>query len=157
MTALIVFLQKVQAEVAVQVAPNGVNMIGVILRVVELNQETGRLDAIVMALSWLLATGPREIEIVPGLLDLIFARLIDLVGHILAIFVEQALKNRALRFGHLGGHQTTRLTVQRGFARRFGNDFLRRILTDDGGFLLVGGERLHELAAKVLLTRENPE
>ena len=41
MAALVVFLQQVLAEVAVKVAPNGVNMIGVVLRIIELHQETG--------------------------------------------------------------------------------------------------------------------
>ena len=130
MTALVVFLQQIQAEIAVKIAPNGMNVVGVILRVIELHQETGRLDPIVMALPGLLAAGPRKVDIVSGLLDLIFARLIDLVRHVLAVFVEQALKNRALRRGHLGGYQTARLAVERGFARRFGENLFRRILAD---------------------------
>ena len=69
MAALIVFLQQVQAEIAVKVAPNGMNVIGVILRVVELDQKLRRLDTIVVGLARLLAARPREVDVIAGLLD----------------------------------------------------------------------------------------
>ena len=57
----------------------------------------------------------------------------------------------------MAGHQTARLAVQRGFARRFGENLFRRVFADDGGFLLIGGERLHQLPAQVLFARQNAQ
>ena len=42
----IVLLKQV-FEVAIEVAPYGVDVVGVVLRVVELDQERGRLDAVI--------------------------------------------------------------------------------------------------------------
>ena len=68
MAALVVFLQQVQSKIAFKVAPNGMNVVGVVLRVVELDQETGRLNPVVVSLTGLLAAGPGEEQMVSCLL-----------------------------------------------------------------------------------------
>ena len=78
MTGLIVLLQQVQAEVAIEVAPHAVDVVGVVLRVIELDEKRGGLDAVVMRLANLFASRPGEVEVVAGFLDLLDASLGDL-------------------------------------------------------------------------------
>src|SRR6266567_532262 len=75
MAALIMFFQQVQAEIAFDIAPDRVDVVGAVLRVVVLDEKHGRLDAIVMRLSHCLAARPRKIQIATGFLDLLLADL----------------------------------------------------------------------------------
>src|SRR5690349_23213881 len=52
--------QRVGAEVAVEIAPHGMNMVAVVLRVVELDEERRTLNAEVMLLPRRRAAGPGE-------------------------------------------------------------------------------------------------
>lgn len=47
----IVLLEQVRAEIAAEIAPHRVNVIGIILRVVEFNQEVWRLNAIIVRIA----------------------------------------------------------------------------------------------------------
>src|SRR5262245_15591854 len=66
-----VLAQQVAAEVAVEVAPHRVDVVAVVLRVVVLDEERRSLDAVVVLLSALGLTGPRE----PDLLEARFLQL----------------------------------------------------------------------------------
>src|SRR5271165_597213 len=110
-----------------------------------------------MPLTRLHAAGPGKVQVVTGLFDLILARLVDLVRHVPAILVEQALQDRTLRRSHLRCFQTAWLAVERSLARCFGENLLRRILAQDAALLLVGGERLRQLAAQFVFARQNAE
>ena len=68
----IVLGQQVLAEVAVEVPPNRVNMIGVILRFVELNQKRGRLNAVIMLVGGSRPAGPGKPDVIPRFLNLVF-------------------------------------------------------------------------------------
>src|ERR1700730_13190994 len=92
MAGLIVFFQQVQTEVAFKIAPHGMDVIGGILGVIELNQERRRLDPIIMSLATVNPAGPSEDTAVAGFLDLVFTVLSDLLRHVIAILVEQRLK-----------------------------------------------------------------
>ena len=48
MAALVVLLEQILAEVAAEIPPHGVNVIGVVLRIIQLNQERGCLNAVIM-------------------------------------------------------------------------------------------------------------
>src|SRR2546423_1542483 len=62
--------EEVQAPVAFEVAPDGVDVVGVVLRVVVLDQEARTLDPVVVALTLLDAAHPGELNLVqPGLAD----------------------------------------------------------------------------------------
>ena len=82
MTGLVVQLQQVHAEVAVEIAPDGVDVVGVVLRVVVFDQERRGLHAIVVRVALLGPAGPGEINILARLLDLLFAGFRDLVRHV---------------------------------------------------------------------------
>src|SRR5260370_1099561 len=157
MTGLVMLAQQVAAEVARKVAPHRMDVVGVVLRVVELDQKRGRLNAVVMPLAGLFAARPREVQVAGGLLDLLFPRLGDLVRHVGAIFVEQLLEDLALVRGHLGCLDTARLAFEGGLAGSFGENLLRRFLAHDGDLLLFRRERLEQRAAQILLARQDPQ
>src|SRR5436190_15852365 len=60
---IVVTSQQVVAEVILQVPPDGVNVIGVVLGIVVLHQKCGSLYTIIMRLPALQIPGPGKIEI----------------------------------------------------------------------------------------------
>src|SRR5882757_5735970 len=62
--------QDVVTEIIFQIAPHGVNVIGVVLRVIVFDQESRPLDAVVVRLSRLQSAGPGKMDLVqPGVID----------------------------------------------------------------------------------------
>ena len=55
--------QKIAAEVAVGVAPDGVQVVHVVLRVVVLDEECWSLKPVVVRLAALCFAGPREVHV----------------------------------------------------------------------------------------------
>ena len=55
------FSENVATEVAIEVSPNGVNVIGSVLGAVVLEEKLGRLDAIIVAFSRATTPGPGEV------------------------------------------------------------------------------------------------
>jgi len=88
--------EQVQPEVSFKVAPYGVDVVGVILRVVVFHEKRRRLNAIVVRFARLLATGPREVQIRPGFLDLLLPCIRNLFRHVIAILAQQILEKLAL-------------------------------------------------------------
>ena len=71
MRFLNVFAQDVAAEVALEIAPGGVNVVGAVLRVGVFEQKSRALNAVVMRFKGLGAAGPREADFgQPGFLNL---------------------------------------------------------------------------------------
>ena len=60
MTLVDVLAKEVAAEVAIEVPPDRVHVVAVVLRVVELDQERRALHAVVVLLAALELAGPRE-------------------------------------------------------------------------------------------------
>src|SRR5688572_1459257 len=66
----VVLLEEVVAEVVLEVAPDGVDVIGVVLGVVVFDEEGWAVDAVVVGLAGLELAGPGEADlVVAGLLD----------------------------------------------------------------------------------------
>src|SRR5262249_12199154 len=61
--ALEMLPKQVAPEVAVEVAPHGMNMVGVVLGVVVLDQERGPLDPVIVRLEALGVARPREADL----------------------------------------------------------------------------------------------
>ena len=59
---LIVLAQQVFAKIPVEVAPHRMDMVGVVLGIVVFKQEAWRLDAIVVSVARLDASGPGEVH-----------------------------------------------------------------------------------------------
>ena len=66
---LVVLLQQVVAEIVLEVSPDAVDVVGVVLGVVVFDQESRPLDAVVVRLSPLEAAGPREADLVDARLE----------------------------------------------------------------------------------------
>jgi hypothetical protein len=54
--------KEVGAEIAGRIPPHGVNVIGVVLRVVVLDQESRALETVVVRAAWLVTAGPGEVD-----------------------------------------------------------------------------------------------
>ena len=54
--------QKIQTEIALQVAPDGMNMISIFLGVVILDEEKRAVEAVIMRLAGLFGTCPGEVD-----------------------------------------------------------------------------------------------
>ena len=60
----VVALEDVLTEVAVEIAPDDVDVVGVVLGVVIFNDEGGALDTVVVLLPFLRAADPREFDVI---------------------------------------------------------------------------------------------
>src|SRR5439155_4537686 len=89
MAGLVVRLQQIEPEVAVVIAPHRVNVVGVILRVVVLDEERRRLHAIVMRPAAFQGARPGEVQILSHLLDLLLARLRHLLGYVVGVLSKK--------------------------------------------------------------------
>ena len=58
----VVLPQQVPAEITVEIAPYGVNMIGAVLDIVVLDQKSGPLNTIVVGAARLSVSGPAEMN-----------------------------------------------------------------------------------------------
>ena len=100
---VVVFAEHVAAEIMVQIAPDGVDVVGVVLGVVEFQQERLVLDAIVMSLSRFDSTGPGEVEVfLAGLGQLGEIGIGQFLAVTADIFLDDLLKDFLLGRIHLG-------------------------------------------------------
>ena len=60
---IIVFAEQVFAEIVGRIAPHGMDVIGVVLRVVEFDQKRRAVQAVIMGLPRLQAAGPCETDV----------------------------------------------------------------------------------------------
>src|SRR5688572_33245707 len=96
----VMFLEEIDAEVAVKVPPDRMNVIGVVLRVVILDQERRSLQAVVMRLAAQEPTHPREANVIQaGLAEPREARL----GHSPRLGPGVLVDNREQEAALLGG------------------------------------------------------
>src|SRR5262245_56696950 len=61
---LVMLAQQILAEIAIEIAPDRVNVIGVVLRVVVLNQKRRALDAVVMRIAFVDSARPGKMNLV---------------------------------------------------------------------------------------------
>ena len=108
--------EQIQPEIAIEIAPNGVGVIGFVLRVVVLDQENGRGDTVVVRLAFFHRAGPGEIDIITSLLDLLAALRGYRLRYIRDILVHQFGEQRALPGVQLRRRQTVGLTGESRFA-----------------------------------------
>jgi len=71
-------VQRILAEVVLQIPKYRVNMVGAALRVVVFDQDSGTLDAVIMALSGMQSAGPGKMKIleagIPDFFLLVFGQ-----------------------------------------------------------------------------------
>jgi len=80
MAVFVMSLQRITSEVVGKVAPNRMDMIGSVLRVVQFNQEGRSLYALVMGVARLWAAGPRKVDFAAGFVELLHPAPRQLVG-----------------------------------------------------------------------------
>ena len=92
----VVFSQQVFAPVAVEVAPHAVNVIGVVLGVVVLEQKRAALHAVVVAFAFLQAAHPCEFDLVKACLADFVQPLVRLRSRLRAQVLLDESEQRAL-------------------------------------------------------------
>ncbi len=91
------FRRQGDAEVAEHVAPDGVNVVGAVLGIVELDQEGWALNAIGVRLGTIRGARPGELDpFGAGLADLVEPGLGDFDGHIRGVRFDQGAQQLAL-------------------------------------------------------------
>src|SRR6266571_7332118 len=130
---LVVRPQGVFAKVVLEIAPDGVDVIGVVLGIVVLHQKSRALNAIIMALAGFQSARPGEMKvIVAGLADFAEIRFGDFVAVAEHEFFEQRREQFLLRLSQRGGGDTQRFQ-RPGFAGVAGDDVTRSVGGKDGG------------------------
>ena len=152
---LVVLLEQVFAEVVFEVAPDAMNVVGVVLGIVVFDEEGRPLDAVVVGLTEFEAAGPGEADLV----DSGFEDLGQIVGsklgtEPLGVENDDRVDQFLLLGVEVGHHDAGRFQRTRLAEGQRENVF--------GGFrlinpllLLVFGERLHELAGQIFLFAEH--
>ena len=79
------------------------DVVGVVLRIVVLNQERRGLNPVIMRAATLFDACPGKEHVRAGLFHLLHARLRELFGHIARIAREQRQQQVELLLGHLRG------------------------------------------------------
>ncbi len=148
---LVVLLQQVDAEVAVEIAPHGVDVVAFVLDAVVFDQEGRPLDAVVVQRALLDAAHPGEFHLVEArLLELCDALGRQRLGLSAGVLLDQREQHPALRRGHCLVGQP-RVLLDRGLARVGGEDVVGRLFRDDGHRPLLRGERGDERTPEVFL------
>ena len=147
---LIVLPKEVLTEVTVEVAPHGVDVVGVVLRVVELDQEVGRLNAVVMRVALIDTARPSEVDIPTRLVHLCDPSFRQVVRHIAGVFFHESHERVELPGAHFGGWKTRGLSLKGSLPAGGGHDFLVRSWVYDCNFLLLFVECMDQFDAEVV-------
>lgn len=93
--------QEVVAPLGVEVAPDGVDVVGTILGVVVLDEEPWSLKAVVVGITDMFTTGPTEVDVtgaVPG--DAVQLVVGEGFGHAPGIGLDECVQQMLLILGH---------------------------------------------------------
>src|SRR5262249_38459148 len=113
---LIMLLQQVLAPIARELTPDAMDVVGLVLRVVVLNQERRRLNTIVVRIALLDAARPCEPDVLAGLPDQLFASRGHLVRHVVGVLGQERIQFRKLLRVELRSENPARLPLDRRFA-----------------------------------------
>src|SRR5262245_26365636 len=101
--------KQVKAEIAIVIAPDRVDVIGVVLGVVILDEERRTLDAIVFGLTARDRSSPSEMYLIQtGAANLFEARCGHVRGHVTRVLLDERNQKVRLLLVHLGGRQPDR-------------------------------------------------
>lgn len=154
---LVVFSEEVAAEVALEVAPDRMDVVGAVLGIVELEEERGALDAVVMAFAGFLAAGPGEVDSGPaGGFDAGKISRGDFGAGSMDVFLDEAAKELLLRRMQAGEGETS-WGVRCDLAFGPGDDVGGGLGLDDSDGALGGIEGTEEGEAQVFLRGQDAE
>src|ERR1700757_5044790 len=137
MAGLVMLLEQVLAEVAGHLAPDGMNMICVILRVIQLDQERRRLNPVIVRGAPASSPRPCEVDISSRLINLGYSLFSEFVGHVAGIFLDQRHEGIELPDIHRGSRQAGWLALKSRLAAGTGQDFRIGDRGYDGDLLLA--------------------
>jgi uncharacterized membrane protein len=104
---VVVLPEQVLAEVASKVAPHGVDVVGVVLRVVEFGEEVGCLNAVIMRIAVVEPARPREVDIPTGLVWLVLGLEFELGADVIRTAISPTWSD----IGQLGAIATIRTVL----------------------------------------------
>ena len=129
-----VLFQNVAAKVTIEIAPDCMDVIGVILDVVVFDEESGALHAVIMGFTRFLGSGPGENDVLhASLLQLVPTGAGQMVGHIADVDIYQLVQPEALLRRHFREGNTHRVE-RRDFLIGASVDISGRLIGDDGFF-----------------------
>ena len=149
--------QHVAAEITLEVAPDGVNVVAVVLGAVVLQEEGWPEEAVVVFLAFFGTAGPGED-------DLAFAGFGDFDGvshgeftpEATGVFPDDLINQGCLLGIHLRYGQSCRIAQFRPLLVK-SQDVVRRFFTNNTIGLLGGIERLHQGPGQIFLGGEYPK
>ena len=145
-----------QAEVALQVAPHRVDVVGVVLSVVVFDDERLPLDSVVVALVEVWVAVPSEGDVVQtGRVDGGSAFLFDVSGEVLEVLGHQVLEQFLLIGRHLSVGQADGSRFDGRLRSAGAGDFIGGDLAHPAELLLIGRAELEYLTRDVFLRTED--
>jgi len=115
-----VLVEQVFAEVAGKVAPDRVNVVSVVRRVIQFGEERRSLNAVVVRVAPVDTARPGKIDIKADMVDLRESAFGELIGHIARVFFHEGHERIELLGAHLGSGKTGWLALERGLAASLG-------------------------------------
>src|ERR1043166_892792 len=152
---VVVFSQQILAEIALKIAPDRMNVVGIVLRIVVLEQKCWTLDAIIMWLPFFRAARPAKVNLIetsfvdPGQ---ILAR--QLRSQPLHVRLNQPHQARLPGFAQIR-RRNSHLVQRLHFSLRLRDNLLRSSLGKDGLLALLRIQRINEIATKIFFVRQN--
>ena len=101
LAVLIMLLQQVLAKIIGRVAPDGMDVIGVVLSVVQFDKERRRLNPVIMRLALGDTARPSKVDIPAGFVDLLHSLFSQVLGHIAGVFFQKSHEGIELPGVHL--------------------------------------------------------
>src|ERR1044071_5418755 len=149
--------EQILTKIVLQIAPDTMNVIGVILSVVVFHQERRTLNAIVMALARLEPSRPGKGNFVRTcLLDFFQIGCRDLGPIAKEIFLEQAKKQFALLIVKMRGGDTQRIE-RPSLSFGAGDDIARSKIGDKRHLKLIRVHRFYQLRGEILFTAQHTQ
>src|SRR4051812_28642875 len=156
MPAPVVLAEKVSPEVAGRIAPDGMDVVRVVLGVVMLDQQARAVEAEVMGVARVRRACPGEVDGAHArLADTRPLRLCKLGAQVADEFLDQTLGVGALRGAHLRDGNPDRGS-QSLAAAGTGDDIAQGPGADDRPRSVLGSEAADDLTGEILLRAEHP-
>ena len=151
---LVVPAEEVVPKVVLEIAPHRVHVVRPALDVVVLDEYGGAVDAVVVTLAGLRASGPAEVQILQScLLNPIHLGMGDVVAGIVQIFLEKLHEGSTLFTGQVGNRDPLVILHASGPSVP-GDDVARRLGLEDSGSELPGVQQGQEFTSESFLGAE---
>ena len=157
MLLLDVFTQQITTEIAIEVTPNRMDVVGIVLHVAGFHEKGGALDAVVVGVAQLEATCPAEADFInAGGFDFRHVSVCEVFAVAAGVFGNELEQGGALRPGEGGAGDAD--GVQHGrLPELAAEDFRRGLWAEDDFILAAGNEAADEGAGEVFFGSEDAQ